>query len=387
MTLSYLRLFISSLTLATLLPCTLYAQDLAQDLARYPRPRCNQLLNPLYDEQIFVFSPETYQHIQAHSISTLSRQLLNRHIAIDFKMAKRSGGYFIQGRMFRQLLDEIFPPLVQPSNHHLQIGIEITIPDSAMYGNPATTLLTHFEMPLLKSGNPLIAPLSKSQVRARLHIPVHAKVATFYTDSTTWFESALVNIPDKPDVVILSTKELLYSMEDMSDLREKFPEYQVIELTDLEKQHDQPNLNQRYLILNNTKRRMMELYTASDYAVVIGANNFFEPLQAHCPVIYFKNSIMGNLFREDANEILDNYLPSSWKLMSDVAHQTHGAIGIIDYFDLPNAIRKIEKIRPEKILHPAFVNPPGRNQSRFDDILDQLEALVREQLEENGVSL
>ena len=372
--------------LSVILSHSLYAQEVTRPLVS----RCDQFLNPLYGEQILIFDPQTYAHIQKHSLSRLARQLHDQNIIIDFDLPSGSSGYFIQGKMLERVLDILFPPVpfyTLPYEHFIQIRLRIT--DSALSGVPESLELTDFEMPLLKRGNPLIAPLSKKQIRTHFHIPDSAKVVTFYSSATSWFKSALAKIPVQPDVVILSKRGIEYDEDDIAEFERALPGYRAITLTDLEAKYDSFRLkqHQRYLILNNTKRRMMELYTASDYVVVIGANNIFEPLQAHCPLIYFKHSIMGNLFEENENEILENYYPPALRLMSNVVNATRGAVGIIDFSDIPGAIGKIEKIRSKDILHPAFVIPFGRTQSPFDDILDQLEKLIRSQLIENGVSI
>ena len=122
------------------------------------------------------------------------------------------------------------------------------------------------------------------------------------------------------------------------------------------------------------------MYAASDYAVVIGSNNIFEPLQVSCPTIYFKNSPNGTWVEGHENKILNGYDPQTWKIISSTASQTRGAIGIVNFSELSGAIEEINKIPPKNILHPAFVTPEWRSQSRFDDLLDQLKSLVEYKL-------
>ena len=278
--------------------------------------------------------------------------------------------------MLVRLFQELFPfqPFARSTN------IKITLFDSAMHGQTPSPLSSFFEMPLLKNANPVIAPWSKVGVRTHLHIPMDAKIAAFYSDSHERFIDALSEIPSPPEIVILSTKFTTLTSESRSFLSRQFPTYKVMTLTEFQAQHKPAESTEHYLLFNDTRHRMMEIYTASDYAVVIGSSNIFEPLQVLCPLIYFKNSVMGERYPTLQNNILGGYHAETWKLMGDIANQTRGAVGIIYFSDLPEAIHQIEKINPKDILHPAFVIPPGKNQSRFGDLLDQIEKLVREKL-------
>ena len=362
-----------------------------QSLANPPLPRCEQLLNPLYGNQILVFSPQTYEHIQRHSISQLAHRLHEQRINVSFSLNKSSGGYLIQGSMLERLLIEIFPPLQksgQEIRDTLEIGISVV--DSALRGNFYEKIPNHFEMTLLKSGNPLVAPLSKKQLKTEFNIPMNAKIASFYVDGVEDFERAFSAIEpsSQPKNIILSAK---YTSFSKTYFKNKFPKYEVITLSELIDQKNWKPESDRHLILNNTSLRMAEVYTASDYAVVIGSNNIFEPLQNSRPVIYFKNNFVEHILatwsRPLGNSILTEYDPRAWKIMGNTADRTQGALGITNIYELPRAIHRIERISPKKILHPAFVIPKERVQSRFDDILDQIEELIETQLKQEGISL
>ena len=362
----------------------------AQDIPRPPIQRCDQFLKPTYSKQVLVFSSQTYAPIQNHPIHQLARQLQEKKIRLVFESAQSLDGYIIQGKMLYRLIQEIFPTLpihLDPPEH--QIKIRLNIDDTALRGRMPTPYLNDFEMSRLKSGNPFIAPLSKQQVRTELNIPTDSKVVSFYADSELFFERAFFAISSKPQIVILSTKKT--SLKNASRLSRNFRDYQIIELTQLQKQKSFIDPTQKYIIFNDSKYRMMEVYTASDYAVVVGSNNIFEPLQNSRPVIYFKNdwmeSALGTWIGLFGNSILTGYDPKVWRKNTDTADETHGAIGINHYSELSKAMKKAEKIRPEDILHPAFVVPEENAQSNFDDILDQLERLIRFQLKMEGISI
>ena len=361
-----------------------------QDIPRPPIPRCDYFLNPLYGEQALVFNSQAYEHIQKHSISKLAQQLRDQNIVIAFDINTLFGAYRIQSHMLARLIQEIF---TRTSSLALQqdfpnFRIPIEIPDHAMKRRYLKfSKITDFQMSLLKSGNPMMAPLSKTEVRSEFNIWKDAKVASYYSDSIFAFIEGFSKAQTKPDFVIVSTKEIEYSGIEKMMLRNQFPDYKVVTLTNLQKHFSNKKVTRKFIVLNDTRYRMMEIYAASDYAVVIGSNNIFEPLQNHCPVIYFKNSWRGNWFEKYENKILTKYDPKTWKIMNATADQTHGAIGIIEFSELPHAIEQIEKIRPQDILHPAFVTPTGRSQSRFDDLLDQLKTLVLQQLKARGISL
>ena len=377
---SRLQLILSFLVLTMAASSTARAQHTSYSLI----PNCDQFLTPVYGEQILIFNPLTYEHIQQHSISKLISLLQKKQIAIDFIVKRNSmEGYQMQGNMLARIVQKLFPPLSR-KNKSRTIKIEVKIIESALKGRTKSELLTDFEMSLLKSGSPFVAPLSKTQVRAEFNIPKDAKVAAFYADDEYMFKSAFSALRSKPEIVILSTKETLFLTE---MLHAEFPEYELASLTDLEKQKSLKIFQRPTLILNDTKRRMMEVYTASDYAVVIGSNNIFEPLQSARPTIYFKNHLSKNTGTEYMSAILSGYNTQFWKIMDQTASKTHGTIGITEFHELPGAIEQIEKIRPQDILHPAFVTPEGSSQSRFNDILDQIEALVRQELNWDGISL
>jgi hypothetical protein len=126
------------------------------------------------------------------------------------------------------------------------------------------------------------------------------------------------------------------------------------------------------IIYNDTRGRLPELYSASDLAIVFGANNFFEPLIAKCPT----------LLCPGRGADLD-YSPGAYAQLAETALATRGAA--IFFADqsveaLHQSYRLLLQIRPEDLAHPAFVRPASNPLSGFNDLLDDLEEKIRIQV-------
>jgi hypothetical protein len=214
----------------------------------------------------------------------------------------------------------------------------------------------------------MIAAVSREAVRRELGIPQTARVLHAYLNSNQMPTLEALNhaSPIQADYIIASfNKDLPLEMN--------IPGYQTSFLS----LHPWSRSGKR-LILNDQKHRMMELYTAADYAFVIGANNIFEPLRAKCPTLFFKNSWPHLLpgFRSPVSY----YHPAEWNHLSAIAERSGGAIGIAHRFEAKDALRRLFQIKPEEIQNPAFTMETPGGPTPFDGMLDALEAHIRIQL-------
>jgi len=153
-----------------------------------------------------------------------------------------------------------------------------------------------------------------------------------------------------------------------------FPNHSILKLSELPTRS--ASLSAPAIIVNDGRHRMLELYTAADYAFVVGANNIFEPLRAKCPTLVFKSSFLGLL----SSTAVSYYHPLQWDRMVRIAESTGGAISIESPSQAPLAYPRLFAIHPPSIRNPAFVRPPSFEKTPFDQMLDDLEASILKQL-------
>jgi len=183
-----------------------------------------------------------------------------------------------------------------------------SLPFSTQWKDPAT-----LQMYRMKAGNPLSPTFSKNQVRKNLGIPESAKVLHVYFDGEEieTLESLYDQLPVKPDILILTPSGSFSPYRQLSH----FSDHEFVRLSQLPSHYDLPTI-----LYNDRPHRMLELYSASDYAFVIGANNIFEPLRAHCPTLIYKNWPFGLQLTSP----ISYYHPYYWNEMASIAQETGG---------------------------------------------------------------
>ena len=356
---------------------------------------CNDLAVAVYQAEP-VLDSRTDGILKKHPITALAGELRNSGIHLTFNLHgaydvdhPSATGYVVQRRMLRRLLQMIFPeagfpewlksdltserPVFDPHGREIALDPE----DSGLFldwGLEHEMLDSReIEMSLLKMGNPQVFELSKSGMREKLGIAPDTRVASIYTsiDGVGDIGKILNRFPEKPEIVFLSFS----SRADLANLKIIFPEFAALNFSDLtlSELYSNPQAisdrKKKYLIFNDTRGRLPELYAASDYAIVIGANNFFEPLMARCPTLIYS----GNL--DDLGYSIPLY-----RTMKAHAEATGGAIDLLWPYDAGAAYSRLVAIRPETIQHPAFTVSPHEKKTGLESLLDRLERKIRNQL-------
>ena len=338
--------------------------------------RCDQFLLPVLGNQILVLPKEAYGVLQTHPISKLAESLRSEGSRLHFIFDGAGGGYETQGAMLKRLVSEIFNESNPGQKWRRTRTIHITLTDSPLRNTPFSLPFdpewkdpATLQMHRMKAGNPLIPTLAKDQARVNLGIPKSAKVLHVYFDGDEigTLETLYDKLPVKPDVLILSPSGSFSPYQQLYH----FSDHEFIRLSALPSKYTLPAI-----LYNDRSHRMLELYAASDYAIVIGANNIFEPLRAQCPTLIFKTSFFGFPF----DSPVSYYHPHFWNEMASIAEASGGAIAITRSRDAEKAFNRLFKIDPGSIHHPAFVKVRGKK-SPFQRLLDDLEASIRRQIE------
>lgn len=361
-----------------------------------PDPRCRQFLTPNYGNQPLILGQEAYDHIRAHPIMKFAQQLHKRKIRLSFEdLSFSSDGYGMQRAMLGVVLPEVFPEAIfnlgdNPSPDSDAIKIKIDLRDTPLHEgifslrfDPDWEDESILQMARVKSANPLLVPLSKQGMREALKIPKNLTVASVYMDTTE--EGALVRIfskiKPKPDLVFLS-----FSWSTNLGKEKIIPGYQVLSLSSraMEEPHA---LDQPTIVFNDQKLRMMELYAASDYAIVIGPNNIFEPLRAHCPTLFFRRPWPYFSIFEGLAGPVATYHSLEWNKLATLAEATGGGFGITSTWQVPEVMKKIRALNPDAITNPAFTSYDKNSPVPFDRMLSDIENMIRNKLRAEGIIL
>ena len=360
-------------------------------------PSCSQLATPLFGEHIEVMDAQAYAEIRNHPISTLASKLKAQGIVPSFQLdpeelyglPRGRLGEAIQAKVLVRILNTVFPNAT--FNKEVPGGLQVVlgIYDSAECGDQVQGLLAqqwfsgkgHIEMPLLKTANPMKSMIGRSWARGKMGIPKSKRVLSIYTDfDNAWggnLSRLIQSIPPetRPDVLILSQS----STDAMGDeeffrrrlqvFREMFPQNQMLKMTDGPLSSSVWS-NLPVIIFNDTLGRMPEIYAASDTAVILAANNIFEPIRADVPTLFFTGK-----------SVIRNYDRFEFIKMARVAEASGGAISMesIDA-DIASAFRKLALVDTMKIKAPAFIIPKGWKKSAFSELLDQIQSEVEKML-------
>jgi len=348
---------------------------------RAPVPRCEQFLTPVQGDQILILPREAYGLIRQHSLFRFAQRLREKGTLLKFGFHRQGGGYEAQSAMLKRVLAEIFPEsFKEPRATGKVRKIEIDLSDSPLHNNllqlpfsstwkdPAT-----LQMARIKPGNPLIPVYDKKTVRQRLRIPETARVLHVYFDGDEMpvLEQLYGMLPEKPDLIIMSPTGHFSPFEDL----ESFSDMPFRKLSRInEAGADLPTPG---ILYNDERHRMFELYTAADYAFVIGANNIFEPLRARCPTLIFRGRLLSI---PGCGNPVSYYHPVEWNKMAGIAERTGGAISIHEIAEAFRAFPKLFAIDPATIRNPAFTPDTPGGKTPFEIMLDDLERSIRHQI-------
>ena len=351
--------------------------------------RCDDLAVAIYKKEPD-FDPRVFAVIKNHSISKLAQQLEEKGIGLaflprdgfDVDQVIKGIGYPVQNRVVKRLMS-----LALPRSRWLGEGVtplpkekivtydlsdfalaESWSPHQEFWGRESI-----LQMFRVKAGNPEVFSFNRDQVRARYGIPEKAHLISVYAHEAQFdsLRPILEAFPKTPEVIVFSVSNWYETAELKKALG---PGFRYAKLSLLAKRSSLTiqfgKLLQRsklpLVILNDTRGRLPELYSASDQAVVIGPNNFFEPLMVGTPTLI----VDGEDFP---------YSRSVWNEMSLYAASSGGAV----FLHLPahpqEAVGKLLKIKRESVQHPAFGIPEGRTRTGLELLLDRIETMVRAQ--------
>ena len=339
----------------------------------------------------------THSVLQSHSIHQLARDLQKHDIRLNFELdgdydIERNvvgAGYPIQRRVLRRLLSLAFPDatFVEAKVSDLLDGtrtsIRFKLLDHALQDEefelgvrePKTP--TEVEMTRMKLGNPEVYSYSQDQVRTHFGFPQEAKILSIYTSNSGIQEvdRILSGLPNPPDRVILSYSYLA-SLDEVKKWFKNSSKYDFVSLTDSKKKLRRTKRGP-LIVYNNTRGRLPELYSASDFAIVIGPNNFFEPLIAHCPTLIYP----GNPDRF-------NYSIPAYTQLAEVAIASHGAL-ILGSGSTSQELKalwtKLTTFDRTQIIHPAFSRGLRGGKIGLEKLLDDLESKIRFQIQTSGM--
>ena len=348
-------------------------------------------LSEANDPPLIQFDSRVDEVIRKHSIWALARELEMKRIVLKFiytKLEFRDGcppGYVIQNRMVSELLGRIFRP--HPGDRR---DVFILSNDSGLNEDgdvlQAGGSLFNLEMMWTKAGNPQVFTLSREEARDRYGISKNSRVWSIYGDfrsvgggNIRILDQMFSRAKEFPDVILFSPRNLSY--EEVK--QEAKSRYRVLMLSDLEvnqKLLEQGwglplyrrwfwSTKEKILIYNDTVGRMPELYRASNFAMVVGANNFFEPLVAGCPTLILRS--ISNGF---------TYNPLVYERMKKTALATQGVVAVDSPEKGGEGIARLLEIPRNQVPHPAFVIAPGESKAALEVLLDRLEAMIRGQI-------
>jgi|GEM_PF-3543281 len=362
---------------------------------------CNDLTTAHYSKDPG-FDSRAEAILRVHPLHKLSEDFKRTGIRLAFDLDGgleyenriRGAGYPIQRRVLRKILGMAFPGAVfagpeagSLSGANDPVHVNLGLIDSALQFDqfelgviePASRY--QIEMSRMKLGNPEVFPYSRAAIRKSLGFPELSRIVSVYSSLEGLYsvDGLLRVMPVKPRYVILSHSSLV-SLDEikirlMNSRDYDFASLRVILstpkiLTDPAYRSKEGPL----IIYNDTRGRLPELYSASDLAIVIGANNFFEPLIARCPTLLYPGD----------PDFLD-YSPKAYRQLAETAMATGGAVlfgGQRTNDALIRSYQTLLSVNPAKIEHPAFVRGSGTGLSGFNELLDDLEHKIRVQVHE-----
>jgi hypothetical protein len=350
---------------------------------------CDDLALAIYKKEP-EFDSRAFSMIKNHSISNLSRELEEKGIGLaflprdgfDVDQVIKGIGYPVQNRVVKRLMSIAFPYSRWLGEGAMPLPKEKVITYDLSDFALAESWSAHQEfwgresilqMFRVKAGNPEVFSFSRDRVRARYGISEAVQMVSVYAHETGFdlLKPVLVAFPKIPEVIVISVSTWYETAELKKALG---PGFRYSKLSSLAQRLKWATRLDKFIqgstmplvILNDTRGRLPELYAASDQAVIIGPNNFFEPLMVGTPTLIVEG--------EDFP-----YSKSVWREMSLFASTSGGAVFYKVPNDLHKPVEELLKIRREAIQHPAFGIPQDRTRTGFELLLDRIETLVRAQ--------
>jgi hypothetical protein len=350
----------------------------------------HQLKDPVLDARVAAL-------LQSHAISRLEQEFYRRDIRLNFELDGNEdiernvvgAGYPIQRRVLRRLLSLAFPDATFADARVSELldgsrtTVQFKLLDHALQDDEFALGIreprnpTEVEMTRMKLGNPEVYDYSRDQVRSHFGFSQEAKIVSIYTSNSGIAEvdRFLSAISDPPDVVILSYSYLA-GLDEVKKWFKNSSKYDFVKLSEFKKPTRRSKRGP-LIIFNDTRGRLPELYSTSDFAVVIGPNNFFEPIIAHCPTLIYP----GNPDRF-------NYSIPAYIQLAEVAIATQGAL-ILGSDSSPREFKelweRLSKIDRTKMVHPAFSNGLRGGRNGLEKLLDDLLSKIRFQVEASAV--
>ncbi|NDG85383.1 MAG: hypothetical protein EBX52_10170 [Proteobacteria bacterium] len=360
---------------------------------------CNDLTTAHYSKEP-EFDPRAEAILRVHPIHKLSEDFKKKGIrlvfdldgGLEFESRISGAGYPIQRRSLQKILKMAFPEAAfssavdaAPTGGIEPLPVNLGLIDSALQFDqfelgvlePASRY--QVEMSRMKLGNPEVFSYSRSEIRKKLGFPLSDRIVSVYSSMEGLYglHAMLRLMPEKPQIVILSHSTLM----SLDEIKTLFGNARSYDFASLKVVLSRPEIltdaalrskDCPLIIYNDTRGRLPELYAASDLALVIGANNFFEPLIAKCPTLLYPGSL----------DWLD-YSPRAYRQLAETAVATGGAVlygGEHTREALTRAYEKLLMVNPSSIQHPAFVRPRNTGLSGFNALLDDLEEKIRSQV-------
>jgi hypothetical protein len=352
--------------------------------------QCDDLAVAIYKKEP-VFDARVESVIKNHSISKLAQELKEKGIGLAF--LPRDGfdvdrvitgmGYPVQNRVVKKLMSLALPisrwlgegamPLPKEKVVTYELS-DFALAESWSAHEEFWGRNSILQMFRVKAGNPEVFQFNREQVRARYGIAEAASMVSIYVHEKEFhsIRPILEAFPKIPNVIVISVSNWYETADLKGALGSGF---RFAKLSLLSKRSNLAiqfekfiqGSNMPLVILNDTRGRLPELYAASDQAVIIGPNNFFEPLMVGTPTLIAD----GEAFP---------YSRNVWKEMSVYAASSGGAVFLHHPHDPKSAVEKLLKIRRDAIQHPAFGIPDGRTRTALELLLDRIETLVRAQV-------
>ncbi len=297
-------------------------------------------------------------------------------------------GYIVQRRALRKLLSTIFPNVEFKHEEAYEIfnlfGSSTNFPTVKIWEwdhalnhtwrlehENAPDLDQYLQMARLKMGNPQVFSFDQKMLRRHFHIPEVSRVASLYVSPTSFEEIDLLldRLPQKPDYFFISISQKTTPQV----LKNYLPDHEILILSELSLHGSPlpPHPSRPVAILNDSRGRMPEIHAMSDYAVVMGPNNFFEPLMVKRPTLIYPGA---------SPRVWKYYSRPVYAEMVATAVASGGAIGIWDLDHLNDDYRKLMAIKPEAIEHPAWVKKPFASKTGLELLLDRIEFMICKQI-------
>lgn len=360
------------------------------------KPIARKAFQDLPDPSTYPLPQTMIDAIHSHSIQDLKKTygdgtgyvLILQHFTPGSDVKSAAFGESIQAKFVAKVLQEVFPALeivppqpdlnldgawdrYYPGKKRLFLGIDDRSESDWHTSNRA------LNMPFIKAANPGMASLPHNELRQSLGIARESFVTSLYLkgDEKLNLRPILSQIEQQghPDIVFLSFGGNDNSKSLSTIAKTAGPGYEICLLSEFSKLVRRPGAH--YLVLNDLRGKMPQIYNVADVSVVMGPINLFEPLTGGSPLVFFNN-----------RQVLGDYSKSAFGTMAQTALKTGGAVEISDVSQLSRAVAQVKGKPPTLAPYMAPVQPygdvSGRSRpSSLDVFLGHLKAKLRQTFE------